>query len=121
MPNVEPSERRSDAPSLACFTWPEPSNSGCRAASVTTAKMVAAGAWITRSTLTTVPSALVSVTVTSLSSAVLVRGSRLSCSPWDVGGAPLLWNPWEDRATGQDLDGVGHQIPQLHPLQGGRV
>ncbi len=54
MPKVEPSVSWRDAPSLARTNWPEPSISGWRVASATTAKRAAAGASMTRSTLTTV-------------------------------------------------------------------
>src|SRR3984885_6077452 len=54
MPKVEPRLNCSAAPSLALTSWPEPSISGWRVASAPTAKRDAAGALMTRSTLTTV-------------------------------------------------------------------
>src|SRR5271165_20851 len=54
MPKVEPRASRSGAPALGRTSAPEPSISGWREASATTAKIAAAGASMTRSTLTTV-------------------------------------------------------------------
>src|SRR5580692_477951 len=56
MPKVEPSVSLSGAPSLVLTSAPEPSISGWRVASATMAKMADAGALITRSTLTVLPS-----------------------------------------------------------------
>src|SRR3954447_187969 len=50
MPNREPSSSRSTPP-LAPFTVPEPSMTGCNEASVSTPKILAAGAAMTRDTV----------------------------------------------------------------------
>src|SRR6516225_7519343 len=95
MPKVLPSARRSGAPGFTCFTDPEPSISGCRDASATMAKMSAAGALMTRSTLTTV-SPIVRWPPIGLSRATTLGRRRSS-------------------------EGVGDEIAQLHPLERGGV
>src|ERR1700679_1234025 len=88
MPNVEPRLRCWAAPSLALTSWPEPSISGWRVASATTAKMALGDALMTRSTLTTV-----------------------CCELCAMGGA-LRYDGFDGR-----LDGVRDQVAQLHPFE----
>src|SRR3974390_1941443 len=95
MPKVLPGPSCCGAPSLSCLTDPEPSISGRRDASATLAKMWAAGALMTRSTLTTVSPML-----------------RPPIGPDPR--ATTLGRP-------APSEGVGDQVAQLHPLERGRV
>src|SRR5580704_8302349 len=95
MPNFEPRDNFSGAPSLTALTVPEPSISGWREASATMAKIEAAGASITRSTLTLLPS---------------------MCLLPRPGAGPM---PSDGRLRPRDR--VRDQVAQLHPLERRRV
>src|SRR5580698_5666963 len=107
MPKTEPRASFSGVPSFTLTTEPDPSISGWREASATMAKMVVAGALMTRSTLTLSPSMTLPSTVSG----------RCPCrEDSDEFGTDVV----RDRRD-YVSESVRDQVSQLHPLESGGV
>ena len=114
MPKVEPVVRRCGAAPLGLTTLPEPSISKWREASATTSRIDAAGALMTRSTLTLVP-----VMVRTPFGPVPVRSPRLD----GVGDQVAQLHPLQGRRVrrGQDDRGRHARLEGLLPARGAQA